>query len=149
MKLQTSCSLHLLFSQPNELAQAVACLMRFLGDQGVRDGKFCEEFQAAAIEAIQGGLKHCHAGLRDRFVEIKLRINSVEVQLEIVSPSCPDASSGRPPSANASPATSSLAAEERRIATGDVQRDGMDVVVLKKSLGELTWSYEPGVRENP
>ena len=147
MKLQTSCSFHLLFSQPNEVAQAVACLMGFLGDQGVRDEKFREEFQTAATEAIKDGLKRCHAGLPDRFVEIKLRINSIEVQLEIVSPSCPDAPSGRQPSSKDSPATSSLSAEDRRIATGDVQRDGMDVVVLKKSLGELTWSYEPGLRE--
>jgi hypothetical protein len=95
MKLQTSCSFHLLFSQPNEVAQAVACLMGFLGDQGVRDEKFREEFQTAATEAIKDGLKRCHAGLPDRFVEIKLRINSIEVQLEIVSPSCPGASSGR------------------------------------------------------
>jgi hypothetical protein len=86
MKLQTSCSLHLIFSQPADVSEAVTRLTGFLADQGVHDQKFLNEFQVAATKAIHAAMEEGCAGKGDRFVEIALTINSVEVQLEIVEP---------------------------------------------------------------
>ena len=97
MKLQTSCSLHLTISQPTDVSEAVTCLIGFLGDQGVRDQKFLDEFQLAATEAINNAIEHWCAGPGDRFAEITLKVNSVEVQLEIVAPSNLEGWSGKAP----------------------------------------------------
>ena len=58
MKLQTSCSFHLITSQPTDVSEAVTCLTGFLGDQGVHDRKFLDEFQLAATEAINNAIEH-------------------------------------------------------------------------------------------
>jgi anti-sigma regulatory factor (Ser/Thr protein kinase) len=69
MKLQTSSSLHLIYSQPTEVSDAVTRLIGFLRDQGVHDQKFLDEFQHAAAEAINNAVEHGCAGPGDRFAE--------------------------------------------------------------------------------
>ena len=143
MKPQTSCSLHLIFSQPTDVSEGVTCLIGFLGDQGVEDQKFLDEFQRAATEAINNAIGQSCAGPLDRFVEITLTVNSLEVQLEITAPSSLEGGSGK-----------TLLTEDSRLdgkslieqsTTGmEGDRDGMDVFILRKSLGELSWNYEPG-----
>ena len=87
MKLQTSCSLHLVLSQPTEISEAVASLIGFLGDQGMHDPAFVDEFRRAAAGAITDAIERGCAGEGDRFVEVTLTFNSLEVHLEIVNPS--------------------------------------------------------------
>ena len=148
MKLQTSCSLHLIFSQPAHVSEAVTRLTGFLADQGVHDQKFLNEFQVAATKAINAAMEEGRAGKGDRFVEIALTINSVEVQLEIVEPLEPEELSAKvllPEDSREEEGRerSSMGQTE----SGDTRPDGMRVLILKKSLGAVSWNYEPGSQE--
>jgi sigma-B regulation protein RsbU (phosphoserine phosphatase) len=116
--------------------------MGFLGDQALRDRKFLDEFQNAATEAITDAIERGCVGPGDRFVEITLTVNSLEVQLEIVNPSDLEGWNSEGP-----PLTSSLSDGKSPIAMQDVPRAGMRVSILRKSLGKLTWDYEPGLQE--
>ena len=64
MKLQTSCSLHLIFSQPANVSESVTRLIGFLEDQGVHDQKFLNEFQVAATKAVNTAIEESSAGNR-------------------------------------------------------------------------------------
>ena len=150
MKLQTSCSLHVIFSQPTDISEAVTRLIGFLVDQGVHDQKFLYEFQLAATEAINSAIEHGCARPGDRFVEIALTVNSVEVQLKIVDPLNLEGWSGKAllsedPLANGERGRSPI--EQTTTGREDIRRDGMHVLILRKSLGPLSWNYEPGSQE--
>ena len=150
MKLQTSCSLHLIFSQPTDVSEAVARLIGFLADQGVHDQKFIDEFQRAATKAISAAIEQGCAGTGDRFVEIALTVNSVEVQLEIVEPLNLEGFSGEallPESPLTSGGRERSSIEQMATGSEDINRDGMRVLILRKSLGTLSWNYEPGSQE--
>ncbi len=147
MKLQTSCSFHLITSQATDVSEAVTCLTGFLGDQGVHDQKFLDEFQLAATEAINNAIEHWRAGPGDRFAEITLTLNSVEVQLEIVAPSNLEGRSGKAPLPEDSLADGAFSMEQGTTSMEDGNRDGMHVLILRKSLGQLSWNYEPGFQE--
>jgi sigma-B regulation protein RsbU (phosphoserine phosphatase) len=146
MKLQTSCSFHLVTSQPTDVSEAVTCLTGFLGDQGVHDRKFLDEFQLAATEAINNAIEHWCAAPVDRFAEITLTVNSVEVQLEIVAPSNLEGRSDKAPLPQDSLAEGP-SMEQWTTSMEDVHRDGMHVLILRKSLGQFSWNYEPGFQE--
>ena len=96
MKFQTSCSLHLVFSQPADVFGSVTRLIEFLGDQGVHDQKFLDEFQVSATETINSAIEGCLPG--DRFTEITLSVNSLELQLEVAT-SSPEGLNGKASSA--------------------------------------------------
>ena len=150
MKLQTSCSLRLIFSQPTNVSEAVKRLIGFLVDQGVSDQKFLDEFQLAATEAIENAVEHGCAGPGDRFVEIALTVSSVEVQLEIVDPLKLEGWSGKElstedPLANLGRRRPLI--EQMTTGSEDIRRDGMHVLILRKSFGPLSWNYEPGSQE--
>ncbi|MGA7216199.1 MAG: GAF domain-containing SpoIIE family protein phosphatase, partial [Terrimicrobiaceae bacterium] len=130
MKFQTSCSLHLIFSQSADVSEAVTRLIGFLGDQGVHDQKFLDEFQVAATEAIRNAIEGCSVP-GDRFAEITLTVNSLEVQLEI---------------ADSNPGES----DDNALSASGMEyapREEIRFRVLRKSLGTLSWNYEPGFRE--
>jgi len=147
MKLQTSCSLHLIFSEPADISEVAMCLIGFLGDQGVHDQKFLDEFEPAATEAINDAIEHGCTGPGDRFAEVTLTVNSVEVQLEIVAPSNLEGRSGKAPLPEDSLADGGFSMEQVTTSMEDVHRDGMHVLILRKSLGQLSWNYEPGFQE--
>ncbi|HEY5707574.1 MAG TPA: SpoIIE family protein phosphatase [Terrimicrobiaceae bacterium] len=147
MKLQTSSSLHLIFSQPAEISDAVTRLIGFLRDQGVHDHKFLSEFQYAAADAINKAIKHGSAVPCDQFADVTLTVNSVEVQLEIVNPSSPEEWNGGASLPRHPEAEGNSSIGEATIGMDAVHRDGMHVLILKKALGGLSWSYEPGFQE--
>jgi hypothetical protein len=146
MKLQTSCSLHLIFSQPADVPTVVSSLVGFLWDQGVDDQKFLAEFRGAAAGAVNCAIE-CWSGEPDeKFANITLTINSVEVRLEIVAPSDPEEQDGK------TLLTDQASREflQEQVTTGmalDVDRDGMHVIILRKSLGQLSWNYKPEFQE--
>jgi serine phosphatase RsbU (regulator of sigma subunit) len=147
MNLQTSCSFHLIISQPTDVSEAVTYLIGFLGDQGVHDQKFLDEFQPAATEAINNVIEHWRAGPGDRFADITLTVNSVEVQLEIVAPSNLEGGSGKAPLPENPLAGGRFLMQQVTTGIEDAHRDGMRVLILRKSLGQLSWNYEPGSQE--
>ena len=150
MKLQTSCSLHLIFSQPTDVSEAVTRLAGFLADQGVHDQKFLNEFQVAATKAINAAIEGGCGGKGDRFVEIALRINSVEVRLEIVEPLEPEELSGKallPEDSREKEGRERSSIGPMTSESDDTRPDGMRVLILRKSLGTVAWNYEPGSQE--
>jgi sigma-B regulation protein RsbU (phosphoserine phosphatase) len=147
MKLQTSCSLHLVLSQPTDTSEAVASLIGFLGDQGMHDPAFLDEFRRAATEAIDDAIERGCAGEAERFVEITLTLNSLEVQLEIVNPSDLEDWSSEGTLAERSPDAGKSPLVQMTAGMDEHPRQGMRVSVLRKSLGKVTWGYEPGFQE--
>ncbi|MGA7393539.1 MAG: GAF domain-containing SpoIIE family protein phosphatase [Terrimicrobiaceae bacterium] len=147
MKLQTSCSLHLVLSQPTEISKAVASLIGFLGDQGMHDPAFVDEFRRAAAGAITDAIERGCAGEGDRFVEITLTFNSLEVHLEIVNPSNLKSWNSEGTASERSPDVGESSVAEKETGSEDNPRQGMRVSVLRKGLGSLTWGYEPGFQE--
>ena len=147
MKLQTSCSLHLVLSQPADISEAVASLIGFLGDQGVQDPAFLDEFRRAAAGAITDAIERGCAGQGDRFVEVTVTLNSLEVQLEIVNPSNLDDWGSDGALAGRSPGVAESSLAQMAAGTEENPRHGMRVSVLRKDLGRLTWGYEPGFQE--
>ncbi len=150
MKLQTSCSLHLIFSQPANVSESVARLIGFLEDQGVHDQKFLDEFQVAATKAVNTAIEESSAANRDRFAEISLTINSVEVQLEIVEPLEPEELSGKallPEGSREAEGRERSPIQPETAGSDDTRPDAMRVLILRKSLGTVPWNYQPGSQE--
>jgi sigma-B regulation protein RsbU (phosphoserine phosphatase) len=119
-------------------------------DQGVHDQKFLDEFQLAATKAINTAIEEGCAGTGDRFVEIALTVNSVEVQLEIVEPFDLEELSGKallPAESRENGRRERSWNEQMTTQSEDTRRDGMRVLILRKSLGTLSWNYEPGSQE--
>jgi len=123
------------------------CLMGFLGDQGVHDQKFLDEFEPAATEAINDAIEHGCTGPGDRFAEVTLTVNSVEVQLEIVNPSDLEGWSGEAPLLEDPLADGNSLVGRMTTGMKEVRRDGIHILTLRKSLGQLSWNYEPGFQE--
>jgi hypothetical protein len=90
MTFQTPCSLHLVFSQPADVAGSVTRLTEFLGDQEV-------PAQVSASGIINNVIEDCLPC--DRFTEITLRVDSLELRLEIAT-SSPKGCDGRIPFAS-------------------------------------------------
>lgn len=150
MKLDLSCSMQVGEPCLTDVAAITSLLLGFLRDHGVCDSQFLFEFDLAVTEGLNNAIEHGCLAADDPRVTLEIFLSSSAVTIFIGDPSSFQGwgkANSLPENSLAEGGRGRFLIEQFADDCSHEIRDGMHFLVLKKSFGNLPWTYEPGSQE--